>query len=85
MTMLERVARAMARDFNKYHFDRGDSDVGWTENISAARAAVAAMREPTPGMLDALSDQLSRWVKEEGSDADVFTAAIDAILAEDTP
>ena len=48
-SMIERVARALAQSLG------GDD---WRSFETAARAAVAAMREPTPAMLDAALPEL---------------------------
>lgn len=50
--MIERVARALAQSLG------GDD---WRTFVKAARGAVAAMREPTPGMLDAATPGLPDW------------------------
>lgn len=50
--MIERVARALAANLG------GDD---WRRFVDAARAAVAAMREPTPDMLDAATPGLPDW------------------------
>lgn len=84
VSMVRRVAIAM--------FEAADGNVGqWPKlpvayqqiYLRNARAAIKAMREPSPTMREALSDQLGRWVKEEGSDEDVLIAAIDAALSEE--
>ena len=86
--MIERVARAMARNFNSYHFDRGNSDNGWGEHTNAARAAIAAMREPTDAMVDVMNDVVidgPAYVDFYPSMADcasLWTAGIDAALNE---
>jgi len=49
--MIERVARALARQYYKYHFDR-DHDGDWEDWTGPARAAIEAMREPTEAMTD---------------------------------
>lgn len=72
---IEEVARALARNSNRYHFDRGDSDAGWEENIDAAREAIEAMREPTDAMVDV------GWDAPDHP-AVVFSAMIDAALNE---
>ena len=50
--MITRVARAIAT----CHGDRS-----WRTQVLAARAAVAAMREPTAEMLDAAMSDLPDW------------------------
>ena len=51
-TMVERVARALRRQWSIDNFDR-PSDVGWEDEINAARAAIEEMREPTDEMVRA--------------------------------
>lgn len=46
------VARALARCY-------GDAD--WTRHVAAARAALIAMREPMPKMLQAALPELPYW------------------------
>lgn len=52
-------------------------------SLTAARAAISVIRKPTPAMSAALSDQLERWVREEGDDEDVFYAPIDVALSDE--
>jgi hypothetical protein len=47
--MVERVAQAIADK----HFDTRTGAVGWTAYIDDARAAIEAMREPTPKVIKA--------------------------------
>lgn len=54
MSMVERVARALRRQWHVANFDR-PSEVGWEDEINAARAAIEAMREPTDAMLDMMN------------------------------
>lgn len=46
-----------------------------------ARAAIKALRYPTEAMKDALSEALSLWINEHGTDEDVFFAVLDAALS----
>lgn len=84
MTKLEEVARAIcvARD-------RPPENWEWYEE--AARAAIAALREPTEAMKDAGSDphfDIHWCVHADGRPCevdDVWKAMIDALLAEGAP
>lgn len=67
--MIERVARALATSLG------GDD---WRAFVGAARDAVAAMREPTPDMLDAALPDLPDW----GYLEDDWRAMIDHVVAE---
>ena len=67
--MIERVARALAASL-------GGSD--WRAFVPAARAAVAAMREPTVDMLEAAVPDLPDW----GYLPDDWRAMIDHIASE---
>ena len=67
--MIERVARALAVSL-------GGSD--WRVFVPAARAAVAAMREPTVDMLEAAVPDLPDW----GYLPDDWRAMIDHIASE---
>lgn len=67
--MIERVARALAAELN--------SD-DWRALVDAARAAVLAMREPTPGMLDAALPDLPDY----GYLPDDWRAMIDHVAHE---
>lgn len=51
MTMVERVGRGMAR-YNWPHASPADIDEMWDAWEGDARAAIAAMREPTEAMVD---------------------------------
>lgn len=68
-SMIERVARALAHNLG------GDD---WRSFEPAARAAVAAMREPTPAMLDAALPELPDY----GYLPDDWRAMIDHIASE---
>ena len=49
MTMIERVARAMAKAASPLPWEMGDEE--WRNDFrTLARAAIEAMREPTPEM-----------------------------------
>ncbi|CAM5769829.1 hypothetical protein [Bosea minatitlanensis] len=78
MTMIERVARALAAmEYGE------DVDDVWETHIPHARAAIAAMREPTGGMGEAAE----RWADKssyylEMDPADVWRAMIDVALEE---
>lgn len=84
-SMVKWVARAIW-NIRREEEDRCDmelEDMGRTHSVWAeARAVLEEMREPTDAMVDALEAQLSLWVREEGSTADVFAAGIDAALNE---
>ncbi len=67
--MIERVARALAASLH------GDD---WRAFVPAARAAVTAMREPTPAMLDAALPELP----DCGFLPDDWRAMIDQIAGE---
>lgn len=70
-TMIDRVARAIAM-----------RNEGWTKNakdyIPHARAAIEAMREPTPAVIDGMRENIGPLVE-------MWRAAIDASLAEHQP
>lgn len=76
--MIERVARAMARE-------RGLEQ--WHAMEDLARAAIEAMREPTPLMLD-VADYAMPGVTKEASEAnqrkawELWRKMIDAALAQ---
>lgn len=67
--MIERVARALAASL-------GGGD--WRSFTEAARAAVAAMREPTPDMLEAALPDMPDW----GYLPDDWRAMIDHVVKE---
>jgi len=50
MTMIERVARALAEVDNEIAAKDDDVGIMWHEWVPFARAAIAAMREPTETM-----------------------------------
>jgi hypothetical protein len=47
-----------------------------------ALAVLRRLREPTPEMIDAFHEAIRKWHREEGEDADVFRAMIDAAIVE---
>ena len=62
--MVERVAKAIAMI---------EGDASWMQHLKAARAAILAMREPTPDMLEAALSDLPDW----GSLSDDWRKMID--------
>lgn len=68
-SMTERVARAIAHSL-------GSED--WRSYVMAARAAVLAMREPTPDMIEAALPDLPDW----GYLPDDWRAMIDHVAEE---
>ena len=68
-TLIGSIARALASSY-------GDPD--WTNHVAAARAVLAAMREPTPEMLTAALPDLPYW----GDLATDWTAMIDFVASE---
>jgi len=50
--MVERVAKAIARI---------EGDASWVQHLKAARAAILAMREPTPDMFEAALSDVPDW------------------------
>ena len=80
MTKIEEVARAIAK---AHHSDDGDW-IAWT---GEARAAIEAMREPTPEITKAVCETLDGPNKDKarariGAWLEAHHAAIDAALAE---
>lgn len=82
MTMIERVARAIAKSAH------GD-DEGWAAWVDEARAAIEALRVPTRRMIEAgcnpphdMVYRDSRADEERARSAAVFGAMIDAALSE---
>ena len=65
-TMVKRVAQALQQEMGAAPFDE-------TASFSLARAAIAAMREPTQEMLDA-------WIRAPGAIKAGWQAMIDAAL-----
>lgn len=68
-SMIMRVAQAIAEAQNEEN---------WRSCIGAARAAIWAMREPTPEMLDGASAGMPDW----GSLPDDWRNMIDSALSE---
>ena len=73
LNMLERVARAICAKTSGT-----DDDRQWSMFIDAARAAIAAMREPTGGMNSAGQDCEAGTYEEDIPR--IYTAMIDAAL-----
>jgi hypothetical protein len=71
-SMIIRVALAIAEAKNERE---------WRNYIGAARAAIEAMREPTPEMLDGAAVGMPDW----GSLPDDWRNMIDCALAEQIP
>jgi hypothetical protein len=69
VTSLERVARAIAQNLGVDN---------WGDCTGVARAAVTALREPTPDMLEAAASDLPDW----GDIPDEWRKMIDFILEE---
>ena len=67
-TMVKRVAQALQQEMGTAPFDE-------TASFTLARAAIAAMREPTKEMLDA-------WIKAPGAIKAGWQAMVDAALEE---
>jgi hypothetical protein len=89
MDMVERVARVVANEaFPENHGIHDDAEKGFATRI--ARAAIAAMREPTVAMRDApysdAADMDIYWGYNAdgrpGSSDDVWRIMIDAALGE---
>jgi hypothetical protein len=81
--MVERVARAIARAVvarsirNVSELDlRSKVDILWQGHIEEARAAIAAMRDPTPRMLSA------NRMHDTGKPLDEWRSMIDEAMAE---
>lgn len=75
MTMIERVARAMAENHWPVDFEgtkAGYVETHWHFHADDARAAIEAMREPTEAMKDAAF----------GNDPTLWSRMIDAALQE---
>jgi len=85
MDMIERVARALwdSPDYIGLCSDERRRDGSWHDCIHLARAAIAAMREPTEKMIDAGSKEQRNILSKpiEG----IWTAMIDAALTEAKP
>ena len=70
-SMIVKVAKAIA-------VVTGDKD--WQVHLATARAAVGAMREPTPAMLQAAMPDMPDW----GYLPDEWQAMIDYVVTEQT-
>jgi hypothetical protein len=68
-TMVERVAQALRQEMETVAFNE------WVASFALARAAIAAMREPTEEMLDA-------WIRAPGAIKGGWQAMVDAALEE---
>jgi len=85
MTAVEAVARAICRSqCTCTADDKCDDYDGWPTR--AARAALAAIRVPTPAMLQALWDKFPiTTMPDREAIAEAWAAAIDAAMEEPTP
>lgn len=92
--MVEKVARAICHPlYMKLHPLQPPEvidqyvEMNWSNHIKQARAAIAAMREPTEGMLDVGGEQVlpveavGRASPDRFGARAVFTAMIDAALS----
>ena len=81
MTPLERAAQALVGARINEPGYNGDWD---EDDVILVRAVLNAIREPSEAMLNA-GAQKDQWVQGEGQDPqpEVYTAMIDAALAED--
>lgn len=78
-TMVERVARAIGKTYSR----QAQTFDGW---LPHARAAIAAMREPTEGMIKAARDpRTANGSPVSKGVHDTWQAMIDAALAEKEP
>jgi hypothetical protein len=68
--MIERVARAICKA------ERYDVETSWEVYVKDARAAIAAMREPTFDMLNTFTDHMAA--------EEIWIAMIEAALSEET-
>ncbi|MBA4754600.1 MAG: hypothetical protein H2050_07200 [Sphingobium sp.] len=75
MTMLEEIARAMAKR-NWPGATESDINEMWEGWIEEARVALDALKTPTPGMIEA-GQAACEWVKGDEA-ADIYRAMIDA-------
>lgn len=76
MTPLERAARAVYKVSYNGPYGPEDEDAAWRTQLDAVRAVLTAIREPSEAMDRAAAECESSYV------GDVFTAMIDAALAE---
>lgn len=86
-TMVEQVARALLAVDYKDQIGEGDwLDMEWESKshayIAQARAAIEAMREPSEGVLDALSEAATLEGGPSHAGMAVWETGIDAILNE---
>ena len=92
MTMVDRVARAIYGDMPRAMSADGEFENLWPETQdryrSLARAAIAAMREPTEAMQlaghNVRNDPTTGLPVHCGTD-EIYTAMIDAALAPEEP
>lgn len=78
MSMIERVARAICKEGSHCCQNEGRPTCWASGYEDAARAAIEAMRVPTPAMIEA-----GRWAAEEGGAETIWSAMIDAALREE--
>jgi hypothetical protein len=79
--MVERVARAICRGVGQVRPDVILTDEpAWHQYIYAARAAIEAMREPTPEMLRAAQTTHASYLRA-ATDAEIWQAMIRAALS----
>lgn len=76
--MVERVARAI---YIAWAGKEADVEEGWTDCVPEARAAIAAMREPTEAMNDAAGRLPVLCEHAMVDDDEAWRARIDAALA----
>jgi hypothetical protein len=83
-SMIEAVARAIAHHAGVDPDRERSGAFQWQAYVGIARAAIAAMREPTDAMVDAGAAERfdSRYESEENHAKHVWDAMIDAILNE---
>ena len=79
-TMVERVARAIYAKADPSGKWEARSEMGKGHYIAMARAAIAAMREPTEGMVHAMTALAPTW--DDETSRRKWSAAIDAALKE---
>lgn len=83
-SMVEKVARALSVA-DGFHPEATSNDSeeqpAWTLYVAMAKAAIGAMREPTPEMRVAMGSKMD-WVNSRADWDAIFPAAIDAALKE---
>lgn len=82
--MAERAGRAAldaVKDFRTPCHGESAETYAYCKNLVAGRAAIAAMREPTEGMYEALSATGKMW--REMNSREVWYNQIDAALSEE--